>query len=411
MNRSAFLFVILVLSLLMVQMAWAGDYADYGDAPDPPYPSMWGTTWNGWFPGGAHHVNSDGLYEWLGANCDLEFNSYQVDNDDYDDGVVFYKPYLPGAMGSVDITIMVSDCSSVRYNMTGGYDDNLYLHGWFDWNDDGDWDDSGENVFCGVVCNPHDESWGSNSYTYTIEFPVPADASNESMWCRFRLGYHVNDNFYYMQQPYGEVEDYLIDHGVSISLSAFYASAGDRQATLYWSTQSEVNNLGFYLMRSENGVNYERVNRDLISGQGTSEVRHDYRHVDTGLINGVTYHYKLVDVDMAGVRTSHGPIQVTPQASAEVPTEYALSQNYPNPFNAQTTISYSIPAASHVSLQVFNVLGEEVRTLVDADQQANTYQVTWDGRDAGSRQVATGVYFCKLQAGSFEGSTKMVLMK
>ena len=92
-------------------------------------------------------------------------------------------------------------------------------------------------------------------------------------------------------------------------------------------------------------------------------------------------------------------------------SEYALSQNYPNPFNAQTTISYAIPTASHVSLKVFNVLGEEVRTLVDADQQANTYQVTWDGRDAGGKQVASGVYFCKLQAGSFEGSTKMVFMK
>jgi|GEM_PF-1820834 len=397
-----------LMSLIMSH--FYGDYADYGDAPDPPFFSMYENY-------GARHINSDGVFEWLGPEIDLEFNSQQVDLDQFDDGVVFNTPFVPGETGSVDLTVSVSDWTSDRYNAGGpppyptGWDDNLYCHAWFDWNQDGDWDDPDENVWCGVAFNPFDEGWGGNSHTYNVTFPVPASAGNNDMWCRIRLQYHYNDNFYFNEHAYGEVEDYVLSHPLSVGLSTFYASAGDGQATLYWSTQSEVNNLGFYLLRSADGANYERVNQELLPGQGNSETRHDYSYLDKGLDNGLTYYYKVVDVDLAGVRTAHGPITVTPQASSGVPSEYALSQNYPNPFNAQTTISYAIPTASHVSLKVFNVLGEEVRTLVDADQQANTYQVTWDGRDAGGKQVASGVYFCKLQAGSFEGSTKMVFMK
>ncbi len=231
------------------------------------------------------------------------------------------------------------------------------------------------------------------------------------MWTRFRLGYIYSLGIYYFEHAYGEVEDYYRPKALSVGLSTFYASAGNGQATLYWSTESEVNNLGYYLLRSTDGVNFERVNQNLIAGYGTSDTRHDYSYVDKGLDNGVTYIYKVVDVDMAGVQTAHGPITVTPQASSGVPSEYALSQNYPNPFNSQTSISYAIPTASHVSLKIYNVLGEEVRTLVDADQQANTYQVTWDGRDAGGKQVASGVYFSTLKAGEFDATTKMVFLQ
>jgi hypothetical protein len=362
---------------------------------------------------GARHVNSDGVFEWLGESIDLEFNSWQVDMDLYDDGVSFNFPYVPGGMGSVDISITVSDPTGVRYNMPYG-DDNLHLHAWFDWYQNGDWEDVGENVFCSVDHNPFDEGWTTNTMIYNITFPVPGDIPTEGeIWTRFRLDYQDDYNWYGTAVSYGEVEDYVItlDGMVNIGLSAFYASAGNGQATLYWTTQSEVNNLGFYLLRGTDGISYERINEELIPGQGTSESRHDYSYVDRDLVNGLTYHYKLVDVDMEGMRSAHGPIQVTPQADAGMPAEYALSQNYPNPFNAQTMISYAIPTATHVSLKVFNILGEEVRTLVEGDQQANVYQVPWDGRNSGGQQVSSGVYFCNLKAGEFNASIKMLFVK
>jgi len=405
-----------------------GDYGDYGDAPDPDYCTLY-------VPEDPDestiHVNSLGIYEWLGTGIDLEFNAFcHPDSDLYDDGVVFHFPYTPGAIGSVSVTASISEMPSptdtTRYFRPwpwggGGDPIYLYLSAWFDWNQDGDWNDNLpppmlECVIDNFLINPIVDGWTTTSHTYTITFPVPDWATEDPMWCRFRLS-HDDDFVFYSgmcgYMSWGEVEDYMIvlDPPLGIELSSFYASPGDQQATLYWSTQSEINNLGFYLLRSTDGVNFERVNQGLVEGQGTSDARHDYSYVDKGLTNGVTYTYKVIDVDMAGIQRAHGPIQVTPQASTGVPTEYALSQNYPNPFNAQTSISYSIPTASHVSLKVFNVMGEEVRTLVDADQQANTYQVTWDGRDAGGKQVASGVYFCKLQARDFDASTKMVFMK
>jgi hypothetical protein len=403
-------------------MTWMlGDYADYGDAPDPTYYSMYETfdPVYGIPNVGARAENSDGIFEWLGddgviaQDIDLEFNSHQVDNDLFDDGVSFNFPYTPGAMGSVDITVWVTNPSATRYNMPFG-DDNLHLHAWFDWDQDGNWFEAHDNVFCSVDHNPYNEAWPGNSMTYTITFPVPAGIPETGeIWTRFRLDYNDDVNWFGTAVSYGEVEDYKITltGPVSIGLSSFYASAGDRQATLYWSTESEVNNAGFYLLRSEDGVRYTRVNDDLVTGQGTSETRHEYRYVDKGLVNGVTYSYKLVDVDLTGNRTAHGPISVTPQASSQVPTSYALSQNYPNPFNAQTTITYSIPNDSHVSMKVFNILGEEVRTLVDGQQSANTYQVTWDGKDADGKLTASGVYFCTLKAGEFSETMKMVFMK
>ena len=95
----------------------------------------------------------------------------------------------------------------------------------------------------------------------------------------------------------------------------------------------------------------------------------------------------------------------------ELPEEFALHQNCPNPFNASTEICYQIPKDSHVSLKIFNTLGQEVRTLVDAHKRAGQYEVVWDGRDARGHKVASGLYFCRLKAGVFNKTIKMVLLR
>ena len=92
--------------------------------------------------------------------------------------------------------------------------------------------------------------------------------------------------------------------------------------------------------------------------------------------------------------------------NAPLPREYSLSQNYPNPFNPSTAISYQLSANSFVSLKVFDVLGREVATLVNEVKKAGTYSTTWNASGFGS-----GIYFCKMQAGSFTGTKKLVLIK
>ncbi len=90
---------------------------------------------------------------------------------------------------------------------------------------------------------------------------------------------------------------------------------------------------------------------------------------------------------------------------------FRLSQNYPNPFNPGTQISFDLPKTTKVSLAVYNVFGQKVRTLIDTNLPAGWYTVTWDGKDDKGIKVASGVYFCRLLAGDKVSTKKMTLVK
>jgi len=92
--------------------------------------------------------------------------------------------------------------------------------------------------------------------------------------------------------------------------------------------------------------------------------------------------------------------------SSQIPEKFALQQNYPNPFNPQTVVSCQLPAASHVKLAVYDMLGREVAVLANGQYPAGQFTFKFDGS-----RLASGVYFCRLIAGSFVSTTKMVLQK
>lgn len=94
-----------------------------------------------------------------------------------------------------------------------------------------------------------------------------------------------------------------------------------------------------------------------------------------------------------------------------LPTEFALSQNVPNPFNPTTNISFALPKDANVSLTIYNVLGQQVKNLVDQPMRAGNQTVTWDGTDNTGRSVASGVYFYKLKADAFSATKKMLMLK
>ncbi len=100
-----------------------------------------------------------------------------------------------------------------------------------------------------------------------------------------------------------------------------------------------------------------------------------------------------------------------PQSSQPLPESFELSQNYPNPFNPTTTISYSLPRRSNVTIEIFNLLGQRIRTLVDESQSSGPHRVDWDGRDAAGKTVSSGVYLYRLKAGESVQSKKMILLK
>ncbi|MEW6753108.1 MAG: FlgD immunoglobulin-like domain containing protein [Candidatus Latescibacterota bacterium] len=117
-------------------------------------------------------------------------------------------------------------------------------------------------------------------------------------------------------------------------------------------------------------------------------------------------------IESAGL--NGGELEARPVAAlalAPQPRDFALLPNVPNPFNPETLVRYRLAAQTPVRLEVFDMLGQRVRTLVEQTQAAGIYQVAWDGRDGRGEAVGSGVYLCRLEAGSFVMTRKMALMR
>ena len=104
----------------------------------------------------------------------------------------------------------------------------------------------------------------------------------------------------------------------------------------------------------------------------------------------------------------------------ESPSEYALYPNYPNPFNSATSVQYALPSGDrrpetgdrrHTTLKIYNILGQEVRTLVDEFQEPGSYSINWDGRDEFGNEVSGGIYFYRLESGEYTNTKRMLLLK
>jgi hypothetical protein len=187
---------------------------------------------------------------------------------------------------------------------------------------------------------------------------------------------------------------YDICFPVAIELASFEAAAGDGYVTLTWRTTAEIEAHSFNIHRND----------EVIATVEAAGEAHDYTYVDRQVTNGQTYTYQLSDVDLSGHETLHQMIcSVTPNT---VPGEYALEQNYPNPFNPSTEIAYAVPAEAHVTLKVYNLLGQEVASLVDEVKEAGRHTINWNAADQ-----ASGVYFYSMQTDDFSATKKMVFMK
>jgi hypothetical protein len=104
-------------------------------------------------------------------------------------------------------------------------------------------------------------------------------------------------------------------------------------------------------------------------------------------------------------------LDVKPTNEPNIPTTFSLGQNYPNPFNPTTEIRFDIAERTHVTLTIYNVVGQEVATLVDEVLQPRSYVVEWNGTTYSGARAASGVYFYKLEAGNFVDTKKMMLIK
>lgn len=190
-----------------------------------------------------------------------------------------------------------------------------------------------------------------------------------------------------------------IDYTVPVELVSFNASVIRDAVELSWMTATETNNQGFSIERKTASGSFEEIG--YVSGNGTTTEPQSYSYIDSKLSAGI-YTYRLKQIDFDG-RYEYSKVV---NAEIELPREYSLEQNYPNPFNPSTKISYTIPEAGFVKLSVYNLLGEEVASLVKGYQEAEKYEVNFDASG-----LSSGIYVYKIELAGFTASRKLVLMK
>ena len=193
---------------------------------------------------------------------------------------------------------------------------------------------------------------------------------------------------------------------VSVALAEFAAlfDENNRFVQLRWSTSQEWTNVGFDVFRSEAMEGeYVKINEEFIPSQTSGQ----YSYVDRTVEMGRIYYYKILDLDIQGNRREHGPVMV----KVPLPQKFILSQNYPNPFNPVTTFQYQVPRKEHITLTIFNIMGQRVITLVDETKDPGYYSVEWDGKDAFGNDTATGIYIYRLQGAREALTRRMVKMK
>ena len=182
-------------------------------------------------------------------------------------------------------------------------------------------------------------------------------------------------------------------------MTFFTAKVIQENVVLNWSTATEINNKGFQVERMTSTNNYQNI--AFVDGHGTSTQQHDYSFTDKKLADG-KYTYRIKQLDYDGKNQYSRSVKV----SINAPKEFSLSQNYPDPFNPATTIKYSIPSDGPVSLQIYDLLGREVKILVNENQKAGNYSVKFDGSN-----LSSGIYIYRIQTGKYLTAKKMILIK
>jgi hypothetical protein len=190
------------------------------------------------------------------------------------------------------------------------------------------------------------------------------------------------------------------------------SSADEQFIRLAWSPNTELH------------LSHYKLYRDTKSGTMvylTTINRSDTIYTDAEIIEGNNYYYKLTAVDDQGFESAPSNEVIAITKSIPEPGEtngdhsvieqFDLKQNYPNPFNPTTTIDYQVAQYTNVSITIFNVLGKEVRNLVNEYKEAGNYQVVWDGRDNDGQRVASGLYFYQMTTIKYRAVKKLMVQK
>ena len=202
-----------------------------------------------------------------------------------------------------------------------------------------------------------------------------------------------------------------------VELVHFSLTRQNNCVELNWTTITEVNNYGFEIERTplippfgkggrpEEG-GWEKIG--FVAGSGNSNSKKEYSFTDDLHHTSIqsynhTFRYRLKQIDNDGTFSYSNIIEAE---VTDIPAEFMLYQNYPNPFNPSTVISYQLPVNTFVTLKVFDIIGNEVATLVNQEKPAGSYEVTFDASN-----LTSGVYFYELRTDNFRSVRKLMLIK
>jgi len=301
----------------------------------------------------------------------------------------------------------------------------------------------GEGIFAREEAHPYpiisyNDVWGNADGDYSGCQPGEGDMSLDPLFADTSLAdYHLlvnspcidrGDTAWWFRDPDSSRNDIGAYGGPwAVMARPVYpkgirAEAGDSIVSLSWSANPEPDIWWYAIYRADSS--------DFFPSESTliAQVT-EPSYVDSQVIYGNTYYYRVSAVNSKGYGSGYskevvGKTGVRGREEERLPTEFSLSQNWPNPFNANTVIRYSLLVdrgqskghsgrPSAVSLKIYNILGQEVKTLVDEVQAPGYYSVIWNGRDDSGREVASGIYLCRLEVIGVkaERTTRMVLIR
>lgn len=191
-----------------------------------------------------------------------------------------------------------------------------------------------------------------------------------------------------------------------VEFTSFTVQTNRSNILLQWTTSTETNNKGFEIERKTENSKWRIIG--FREGKGTTTEPQNYNFIDDLFeVNGYKVSYRLKQIDFNGAFKYSNVIEVE-----LVPHRFSLSQNYPNPFNPSTKIKYAISSPQYATLKVYDVLGNEVTTLVDEFKPAGNYEVEFPNVETRHGvSLPSGVYFYHLNAGDYIETRKMILLR
>lgn len=209
-----------------------------------------------------------------------------------------------------------------------------------------------------------------------------------------------------------------LDQTLPVELSTFTAWLTQQYfVELHWVTQSETDVTGYNVYRNSTTAisSASRVNPYLIQASNTSqEAAYNFVDIDAEL---GTWYYWLECKNMNGISEFYGPISITVtdgSGSPNIPELTKLANAYPNPFNpasSMLTSSFTLSKSEEISISIFNVKGEKVRSLINGNHNAGSYSINWNGKDEHGKVCSSGVYYMTMSTSNYSTTRKIVLMK